>query len=426
MARAAIVTIGDELLSGRVVDTNASKIATALQGVGIEVSLHLTCGDDVQAIVDCLSFVHGVADVAITTGGLGPTDDDLTHRAVSDYVGKPLELREDLLQNIQKRFAAHGMEMPESNRSQAELPRGGQVVANEHGTAPGCMVEKGEKWTITLPGVPRELGPMLESTVLPFLRDQLRLEGVVRARVLKTFGFTESKLGEIISKIPKSSKGLRVGYRPSFPEIHLILTALGPDDETAKQWIQTFEERVRESIPNQLWGVDDDMFAAVVGELLRQRGYRMASAESCTGGLISKMATDIAGSSDYFERGFATYTNMAKQQMLGVSPDIFEPGGPGAVSEQCAVSMARGARERAGVDVAVSTTGVAGPGGGTPEKPVGTVWIGLATPEGATARLFQFPGSRDWVRTLTAYVALEQLRRYLLGIDGELERWSRR
>jgi nicotinamide-nucleotide amidase len=424
MAHAAILTIGDELLDGRVIDTNAVTVSDQLRGLGLATVVRLTCRDGVDEIVDCLRFCHRAADVVIATGGLGPTDDDVTHRAVATYSGVPLELHDEELRKIRGRFEAHGMTMPETNRRQAELPRGGIVVPNPNGTAPGCIVVVGGKLTITLPGVPAELGPMLAETVLPFLKDRLGLEGVVRMRVLKTFGFTESKLGEIVSKIPTPDPRLRVGYRARFPEIHLSLTALAPDEATARAWIGEAEGRVRAAVPAQIWGVDDDRFGGVVGELLRGRGLRMATAESCTGGLVASLMTDIAGSSDYVDRGFVTYTNEAKQQMLGVSAELFEPGGPGAVSERCAVEMAVGARDRAGVPVAVSTTGIAGPGGGTPDKPVGTVWIGLATPEGASARLYRFPGSRDWVRTLTAYVALERLRRWLLGIGGEIERWA--
>jgi nicotinamide-nucleotide amidase len=265
---------------------------------------------------------------------------------------------------------------------------------------------------------------MLVDTVLPLLEERFGLEGVVLMRVLKTFGHTESRLGDIVTRIPVPDPRLRVGYRPAFPEIHLSLTALASSEAEARRWIDDVEGRIREAVPAQVWGVDDDRFAGVIGELLRARGLRVATAESCTGGSVAAMLTDIAGSSDYVERGYVTYTNEAKQQMLGVAAELFEPGGPGAVSERCAISMARGARDRAGVDVAVSTTGIAGPAGGSPDKPVGTVWIGLATPDGVTARLYRFPGSRDWVRTLAAYVALERLRRWLLGIGGEIDRWA--
>lgn len=423
MAHAAILTIGDELLDGRVQDTNAAMLSERLRGLGIATVVRLTCRDGVDEIVESLRFCHRAADVVITTGGLGPTDDDVTHRAVAAYSGVELELREEELERIRQRFASHGMTMPESNRRQAELPKGGIVVPNANGTAPGCITARGDKLTISLPGVPAETGPMLAETVLPFLEERFGLEGVVRMRVLKTFGYAESRLGEIVSRIPVPDPRLRVGYRPLFPEIHLSLTALAPDEAVAQRWIDEVEGRIREALPAQIWGVDDEQFTGVIGELLRARGLRLATAESCTGGLVAAMMTDIAGSSDYVDRGFVTYTNEAKQQLLGVSAELFAPGGPGAVSERCAVEMAAGARDRAGVQVAVSTTGIAGPGGGTPDKPVGTVWIGLATPDGATARLYRFPGSRDWVRMLTAYVALERLRRWLLGIGGEIDRW---
>lgn len=417
MARAAVLTIGDELISGRVIDTNGALIAQTLRGIGLETVYHISCGDSVDEIRRCLQFCLDRVEVVITSGGLGPTEDDVTHEGVAATAGVEARLRAELLEQIRRRFEALGVEMPASNERSARLPEGAEVIANENGTAPGSVTDMNGRLVVTLPGVPRELKPMLTSGVIPLLRQRLDLQGVSRIRVLKTFGFTESRLGEIIAPLEKPDPRLLVGYRPTFPEIHLSLTANAPDAAAADGWIGAFERQVRERISDQIWGADGDEYAAVIGGLLRDRGLRLAAVESCTGGLVSKMITDVAGSSDYFERGFATYTNEAKQQMVGVSADIFDRGGPGAVSERCALEMARGAVEAAGVDVAVSTTGVAGPGGGSEDKPVGTVWIGLATPDGDSARVYRFPGDRRWVRTLSAYVALERLRRWLLGIE---------
>jgi nicotinamide-nucleotide amidase len=423
MASIAVLTIGDEILAGRITNTNSALISERLRGVGIATVCHLTCLDDLDEIGKSLAFCHERADIVITTGGLGPTEDDLTHEAVARYFGVELELREEELERIAARFAAMGLKMPASNDRSARLPVGGEVVTNNNGTAPGCITRGGRRAVISLPGVPRELAPMLDESVLPFLRGALGLAGVTLTRALKTFGFTESRLGEIISKIQVPSPSFHVGYRPTFPEIHLLLTATAPDEAAALAWLDDYEQHARAAIPRQLFGVDDQELTAVIGDLLRARRAKVATVESCTGGLVGKLFTDVAGSSDYFDRGFVTYTNEAKQQMVGVSPEIFSPGGPGAVSERCALEMARGACAAAGVDYAISTTGVAGPGGGSFEKPVGTVWIGLATPESVTARRYHFPGTREWVRTLTAYIALERLRRHLLGLE-ESERFS--
>lgn len=420
MVQAVILTIGDELTSGRVVDTNSSEIATRLRGAGIETPLHLTCGDDVDAIVSWLDVAHQQADVVITTGGLGPTDDDLTNEAVASYAGVKLELHQAELERIRDRFASRGLAMPESNVKQAMLPAGARVIPNLHGTAPGCLLAVQDQWVVTLPGIPGELAPMLDRTVIPFLRQRLGVCDVVRIRTLKTFGFTESQLAEVIAELPGAPEGLRVGYRPTFPEIHISLTAAAPDLMTADRRISQYETVVAPALGPRLWGYDEDLYPAVVGELLRRKGLRMTAAESCTGGLVGKLMTDIAGSSDYFERGFVTYTNEAKQGMLGVPAEIFAPGGPGAVSEECARAMALGARRNSEADVAVSITGIAGPGGGSEDKPVGTVWIGLSTKDETSARRFFFPGPREWVRTLSAYAAIERLRRHLIrGPDLE-------
>jgi nicotinamide-nucleotide amidase len=258
---------------------------------------------------------------------------------------------------------------------------------------------------------------MFEGELLPVLKARYAVTSVTTTRVLKTFGFAEAKLGEIISSLPAPHEGMHVGYRPTFPEIHLALTATAGSTEEAEAWIAEYEGHIRQAIGTKVWGTGVDSFPGVVGDLLRQKGWKLATAESCTGGLTAKLLTDVAGSSDYFERGFVTYTNEAKVVLLGAPPKLFAPEGAGAVSEECALAMAEGARERAGVDVALSATGIAGPDGGTEDKPVGTVCVGLATADHLSARRYCFPGPRHWVRTLASYVALERLRRFLLGVD---------
>ncbi|MBZ0252682.1 MAG: competence/damage-inducible protein A, partial [Candidatus Methylomirabilis sp.] len=397
MPKAAILTIGDELTSGRVVNSNAAWIAQQLMGLGIETPLHFTIVDSVEEIVKWLGVLHEAVDVVVCTGGLGPTEDDLTTASVAKYAGVPLELNEAVLDQIRAKFTFMGMEMPPNNERQAMLPKGARIIENWQGTAVGSIVEKAGKWVAILPGVPREMKPMVIDSVVPFLRDTYGLSGVMKIRTLKTFGFTESKLGTIVQQIPAPDPNLRIGYRPSFPEIHLSLTALAPDERTADAWIAEFEGEVRRRISRFVWGADADEFAGVVGALLKERKWKVATAESCTGGLVSKMLTDIPGSSDFFERGFVTYSNEAKRETLGVDAALFKPGGPGAVSEECVLEMAALARAKAGTHCALSLSGIAGPTGGSEDKPVGTVWIGLATPEGASARLFTIPGTRDWV-----------------------------
>ncbi|MCA9770949.1 MAG: CinA family nicotinamide mononucleotide deamidase-related protein, partial [Myxococcales bacterium] len=339
MPRAAILTIGDELTSGRIVNSNAAWIAQELMAVGIDTPLHLTCVDDTPEIVKYLGVAHEAADVIVCTGGLGPTEDDLTTAAVAKYAGVELVLNKEVLEQIRAKFEFMGMEMPANNDRQAWLPAGARIIENWNGTAVGSIVAKGQKWVAILPGVPREMKAMVRDSVVPFLREVYGITGVMKIRTLKTFGFTESKLGTIIAEIPEPDPNLRVGYRPTFPEIHLSLTALAPDAATADAWIAEFEGEVRRRIGRFVWGADTDEFTGVIGKLLEQRGWRMATAESCTGGLVGKLITDVPGSSAYFERGYVTYAYSAKEDLLGVPHEILAPGGPGAVSEACAVAM---------------------------------------------------------------------------------------
>jgi nicotinamide-nucleotide amidase len=361
----------------------------------------------------------------ITTGGLGPTQDDITHEAVASYAGVERILDEHEVQVLRDRFASMCMTMPDSNLRQAEIPAGARVLPNDLGTAPGIALETGAGWIVTLPGIPREMKHMLVKQAIPLLRDRWGMRGAMKVRVLKTFGYTESRLASVLRDVPLPDPGLRIGYRPRFPEIHVSLTASAPDERAADDWLAGCEAALAERLGAHLWGADDDELAGVVLELMRAGGHTLATAESCTGGLVSKLLTDIPGSSDVFDRGFVTYTNEAKMELLDVPPALLEPGGPGAVSEECVLYMARGALERSGASHALSISGIAGPGGGTEDKPVGTVWIALATPEGSTARRYEIPGTRGWVRTLSAHIALDRLRRHLLRLPDE-ERWVER
>lgn len=421
-AAVAILTIGDELTSGRVTNTNAAWIASRLREAGLETVLHVTCRDVLEEIVACLGFCHGQAEMVITTGGLGPTTDDITHEAVAAYAGVEQVLDEHEVQVLRGRFESMGMPMPDSNLRQAMIPVGARVLPNEQGTAPGIALQAGGGWIVTLPGVPREMKPMMTQEVIPLLRERYGIRGVMKIRVLKTFGYTESRLANLLADVELPDPGLRIGYRPRFPEIHISITASAPDEATADAWIADCEKVLAGKLGKRLWGTDDDDLASVVLDLMRTGGHTLATAESCTGGLVSKLVTDIAGSSDVFERGLVTYTNEAKMQLLGVPPAVFGQDGPGAVSEQCVLAMARGAIEHSTASHALAISGIAGPGGGTGDRPVGTVWIALATPEGDTARRYRIPGPRRWVRTLSAHIALERLRRHLLALEDE-ERW---
>jgi nicotinamide-nucleotide amidase len=313
---------------------------------------------------------------------------------------------------MRKFFASRGVDMPLNNLKQAMVPEGYVIVPNALGTAPGYRVQAGGKHVVVLPGVPREMKPMIEETVLPWLRDQ-QGNDVYLAHTFQTFGISESGLDELVAGIVDASEG-RVSFRASFPEVSVRVVVHGkPEEATAR--LSTVAARFRERLGEYCYGegVTTSM-EEVVGRALRDRGWKLALAESCTGGLVGHRITAIPGSSTYFVGGVEAYANSAKMKLLGVRRETLE--GDGAVSEACAGEMAAGARTAFAADVAVSTTGIAGPDGGTPEKPVGLVCFGLATPDGVVTRTHQLWGTRDWVKLLASQIALDMVRRATLGL----------
>ncbi len=414
--RAAFLAIGDEIVGGNTTDTNSGFLAGELRAVGLDpVAVHAVA-DDPDAIVRAFERALQDAEVVVSTGGLGPTSDDLTTECVARLAGVPLEMDAPSLTHVEELFRARGVEMTPNNRKQALFPRGATVVPNPTGTAPGFVLplERGgrTRWVVSLPGVPRETRRMVRETVVPWAAS---LSPGVRfaTRVFSTFGLPESTLDERLAGVVDPAEA-RLAFRAAFPRIQARLTVTGRPDEDLEARLDGMEARVRERLGPHLYAVGDEGMEETVGRLLRERGMTLALAESCTGGRIGDRITDVPGSSEYFLLGVAAYSNQAKQALLGVRPETLRAHG--AVSPETAAEMAEGARRAAGADVGLSTTGIAGPGGGTEEKPVGTVCIGLAWDGGTWSRRYDVGDrGREWIKGMTAQIALDRLRRHLLG-----------
>ncbi len=410
--RAAILSTGDELTTGRIVDTNANWIADKLFEIGVELAGVLTVGDHHDRLVWAWRRALELGDVVISTGGIGPTADDLTSEVIAEVAGVPLVEDAEQAARIRRLFEAFGREMPANNLKQALLPRGATVIPNALGTAPGYRLAHGDKHLVVLPGVPREMKPMMEETVLPWLVQLRGGDQVYLARVFQTFGLTESGLDEMVAGAIDPSEG-RVSFRASFPEVSLRVVVHGRPEEAAGR-LEALAARVRERIGPYVYGEGAVTMEEVVGRLLRERGLTLALAESCTGGLVGHRLTNVPGSSAYVRGALVAYANSAKEALLGVRPETL--AAHGAVSEETAGEMAAGARRALGASLGVSTTGIAGPDGGTPEKPVGTVCFGLASDAGVVTRRYQLWGTRDWVKLLASQVALDWVRRHVLGL----------
>ena len=418
--RCSIIAIGDEIVSGLTLDTNSAFLAEAVRGVGVEPIGGHSAADDEEAIVVAFERALEDAEVAISTGGLGPTADDLTTACVARLAGRELLLDEPSLRNIEERFRARGLEMTANNRKQAFFPGGSEIVPNPSGTAPGfiCPVERGgtTRHVICLPGVPRETRRMVEETVLPWLeaRDPGRR---FASRVYSTFGLTESRLDELLAGVVEPGEA-RLAFRAAFPRLQARVTVSGPAAEALDGRLEAIEGRIRARLGNHIYAVGDEGMEETVGRLLRQRGETLAVAESCTGGLIGSRITDVPGSSHYFNLGVVAYANEAKERLLGVGSHTLERHG--AVSTAAAEEMAEGVRRTAGADLGLSTTGIAGPAGGTEAKPVGTVCVGLAWEGGVWSKRYDLgERGREWIKTMTAQIALNRLRLHLLGADPE-------
>jgi len=414
--RAVILSTGDELTTGRVVDSNSNYIADKLAETGIELVAVLTVGDVPERLEWAWRTAMAMADVVISTGGIGPTADDLTTETVARLTGQKLKFDEESAEKMRRLFASIARQMPDNNLKQAMFPEAAEIIPNALGTAPGFRLavpqEHHTAHLIVLPGVPREMKPMIEESVIPWLAANRGRDTVFATRIFQTFGISESALDEAVSGLIQPDEA-RVSFRASFPQISLRLLAEGAPGEVDKT-LESLSARVREKISGFCFAEGETTMEEVVSRLLTEKRLTLAIAESCTGGLIGHRLTNVPGSSNYFKADLVTYSNDAKMKILGVRKETLEQYG--AVSEQCVLEMAAGARRVAGSDVAIATSGVAGPGGGTAERPVGTVCVAMDAEGVSASRRYQLWGTRDWIKLLTSQIALDWIRRHALGL----------
>jgi len=407
-----IVTIGNEVVSGRTVDTNFAWLARALERASVQVAWHTAVGDSADRIGEALKRALERTDGVVMTGGLGPTPDDITRKAIATVLARPLQLDEAVLEHVRERARRSGRTLPASIESMALLPRGAEAWISPVGSAPGLLIVQGEKPVILLPGVPNEMEWLATERAVPYLRQ--RTGRAVETFTLRTFGAFESQLHELIGARPQDWSGATLAYLPSYFGVDLRVTVAGAADAPVQEVAAQAYAELKSLVGGLVYAEGDRAMEDVVGEALQQRGWRVATAESCTAGLLSKRLTDVPGSSTWFDRGLVTYSNEAKVELLGVGEA--DLAAHGAVSAPVAEQMARGARHRAGVDLGVAITGVAGPAGGSDEKPVGTVFVALSSGAGETVRRFQFSGTRATIRERSVQVALDLVRRLLLGL----------
>jgi nicotinamide-nucleotide amidase len=407
MRKASIISIGNEVLSGQTVDTNASYLSGKLLSTGIPVVSSYTAGDDIDLIVRMLNLASGDADVVLVTGGLGPTDDDLTRQAFAKFLGSELQLQSELLEKIQNIFAHKERPMPQKNKIQAYIPAGAKAIENNLGTAPGIRAESKGKLFFAMPGVPLEMKQMFEESVFAELK-RFAGKGAIVVLKLKCFGAGESVIAEKLGDLMQRGRNPLINCTVQYGVITLHIIATAEDKGKAQRMAKKDEKALRNILGELIYGTGEQTLAEVVGAKLAQQKKTIAIAESCTGGTLAKLLTDIPGASRYFTYGWVTYSDIAKINELGIKADLIEKDG--AVSYRIAEAMAQGARKRAGADFAIGITGIAGPAGGNEQKPIGLVYISIDSDSGCETKRFIFPYGRDFIRLQAAQTALNMLR----------------
>jgi nicotinamide-nucleotide amidase len=413
MLRAEILAIGTELLTPLRSETNAVYLTGQLLQEGVDVGARVTVADDPALLESAFRSALGRADIVIATGGLGPTEDDLTREAAAAALGRPLRRDPGILDGLRARFARYGRVMAPVNEKQADLIEGAVMLPNPLGSACGQRVESGGRLLFLLPGPPNEMQPMFEEQALPAIRDRAR-GALLRTRVLRIASMSESDVEQVAAPIYKTFSNPRTTILGAVGQVELHLTAEGSSAEAVAERLEALASALREALPGRVYSEDGRELPEVVAALLRERRLTLALAESCTGGLLAARLTSVPGASAFLERAYVTYSNQSKVELLGVDPALLASAG--AVSAETAAAMAAGARRAARADLAVAITGIAGPDGGTPDKPVGLVFIAIEGPAGDRVRRIHFPGSRERVRFQASQAALEMLRRGLLGL----------
>jgi nicotinamide-nucleotide amidase len=411
--RAELLAIGSELLGPLRAETNTLWLTDRLLEAGVEVAARVTVADDAGLLESAFRSALGRVDLVIATGGLGPTEDDLTREAAAAALGRPIHRDQAILDTLKARFARYLRHMAAVNEKQADVIDGATVLPNARGTAPGQRLEQGGRLLFLLPGPPGEMMPMFTEQVLPVVRE--RAGGtVLRTRVLRIAAMAESDVEQAVAPIYKTFTNPKTTILGAAGQVELHLIAEGRSEAEAEERIEALAAGIRRALPDRIFSEDGRELPDVVAGLLRERKLTLALAESCTGGLLSSRLTEVPGASAFLERSFVTYSNRSKIEEVGVDAGLIER--VGAVSEEVAAAMAAGARRVAGTDIGVGITGIAGPDGGTPEKPVGLVYVALEGAVGNRVRRAVFPGARERVRYQAAQVALEMLRRGLLGL----------
>ncbi len=416
MLSAEIIAIGSELLTPTKTDTNSLWLTEKLNEIGIEVKLKTIVGDDEMRLEETIRDAVSRSHIVITTGGLGPTEDDITRKVSAKALDKKLIFKENLFEDLRTRFRSYGYEMPEKNKSQAYIIEDSKILPNPNGSAVGMMSDLDGKFLVVLPGPPRELKPMFEMHVLPKLKESAG-EIFVRRRSLRVSGMGESSLDELIAPIYTQYKNPQTATLFNKTEIEIQLTAQGKTSSEADKLNEEVANKIADKLGIAVFALNGEKMEEVIGRLLTDRGKTLSVAESCTGGLIGERLTNVAGASKYFIEGVVAYHNDAKVRTLNISPELIEKHG--AVSKEVAEAMAKGMRERAATDYAVSITGIAGPDGGTDEKPVGTVFVGYADKEQTKSLRLKLPGDRNLIRWRSSQAALDYLRRKIMEKTDE-------
>ena len=409
--KAEIIGIGTEILLGQIVNTNSAYLSRRLAQIGIDVYYHTTIGDNKKRLCESIKAAMKRSDIVITTGGLGPTIDDITLSVVAKISGKPLILKKNIVNQINAHFRTRHIKMPENNLRQAYIPKDAIWLGNSTGTAPGLIIKIDKKFLIALPGPPREMIPMFNSDVLPYLKRQSHSESVILSRTLNTTGLAESQLHDKVKGFMRLSGDTTVGIYAHPARVDLKITSKARNLTSAKRKINVVEKKIRKRLGGLIFGTDNQTLEESTLKLLRKK--TIAIAESCTGGLISNRITDVPGASGNLLCSIVAYSNSSKIELLDVSYPTLKKYG--AVSRQIAEAMAVSIRNLSGADIGISTTGIAGPGGATKKKPVGLVYIGFSTKLKTIVKKYYFTGPRETIKFQSSQAALDMIRHYLLG-----------
>ncbi|MDH3248452.1 MAG: competence/damage-inducible protein A [Acidimicrobiia bacterium] len=404
-----VIAVGTELLLGQIINTNLAHIGSRIADLGLDAHYQQTVGDNLDRMDTAITTALGRADAVIITGGIGPTQDDITREAICAATGRPMAFSDEYARALRERYATWGREMPESNLRQAEYPEGAELLPNPKGTAPGLALEHDGKLIFALPGVPPEMYLLLDDYVLPRIKAKAGIDEVLVSRVIRTWGKGESAVAEMLGDLYEASTNPSMAFLASNGEIKVRLTAKAPTAAEAETLIAPVQAEVEDRLGSLVFGADDDTIETILIDLAKERGWTVGTAESATGGLLAGRLTAAPGSSEVFRGSIVAYAPDLKRDLLGVDDVTIAAG---VVSEKTALAMAQGARERLDVDVAVSVTGFAGPSGETP----GTMIVAVATPEGARAQTLRLPGDRERVRTYTVTAGMHLLR---LGLTGD-------